>query len=323
MKKPKKVTEMKERVEIVDVSPRDGLQNECKLLTPEIRLELIHHLEQAKVRSIEIGSFVNPKFVPAMANLGEICKQLDFSNKEQHYTALVPNLKGFELAVQSGLKHVRLVIVASEMLNEKNFNCSVSDSLKGFERVAAVSREEGVAFGVIIGASFGCPYEGYVSPTQVLKIASRLIELGADEVMLADTTGMAMPDQVERLCTEVIKAIEKQRPGLRIGVHLHNTRNTGYANAYAAYRAGIRIFDASLGGIGGCPFSPNALGNIATEDLVHMFNGMGVETGIDLTGLITATNWLEGQLGKPLPAMIGKAEPVYLRVLGESHAMSS
>jgi (R)-citramalyl-CoA lyase len=314
---------MKERVEIVDVSPRDGLQNECKLLTPEIRLELIHHLEQAKVRSIEIGSFVNPKFVPAMANLGEICKQLDFSNKEQHYTALVPNLKGFELAVQSGLKHVRLVIVASEMLNEKNFKCSVSDSLKGFERVAAVSREEGVAFGVIIGASFGCPYEGYVSPAQVLKIASRLIELGADEVMLADTTGMAMPDQVERLCTEVIKAIEKQRPGLRIGVHLHNTRNTGYANAYAAYRAGIRIFDASLGGIGGCPFSPNALGNIATEDLVHMFNGMGVETGIDLTGLITATNWLEGQLGKPLPAMIGKAEPVYLRVLGESHAMSS
>ena len=312
---------MKDRVEIVDVSPRDGLQNECKVLTPEIRLELIRYLEKAKVRSIEIGSFVNPKFVPAMANLGEICKQLDFSNKKQHYTALVPNLKGFELAVQAGLKHVRLVIVASETLNEKNFKCSVSASLKDFEQVAVVSREAGVAFGVIIGASFGCPYEGYVSPDQVLKIASRLVELGADEVMLADTTGMAMPDQVESLCAKTIKVVNKQRPGLRIGVHLHNTRNTGYANAYAAYQAGIRVFDASLGGIGGCPFSPNALGNIATEDLVHMFNGMGVETGIDLTSLITATNWLEGQLGKPMPAMIGKAEPVYLRVSGQSQAM--
>lgn len=305
---------MKDRVEIVDVSPRDGLQNECKVLTPEIRLELIHHLEQSKVRSIEIGSFVHPKFVPAMANLGEICKQLDFSNKEHHYTALVPNLRGFELAVQSGLKHVRLVIVASETLNQKNFKCSVSESFKGFEQVAVLSREAGVAFGVIIGASFGCPYEGHVSPSQVLKLASRLVELGADEVMLADTTGMAMPDQVENLCTEVITTINKLRPDIRIGVHLHNTRNTGYANAYAAYRAGIRIFDASLGGIGGCPFSPNALGNIATEDLVHMFNGMGVETGIDLASLIASTKWLEGQLEKPTPAMIGKVEPVYSKL---------
>lgn len=302
---------MKQRVEIVDVSPRDGLQNECKVLPPETRLELIHHLERAKVGSIEIGSFVHPKFVPTMANLGAICKELDFNSKKQHYTALVPNLKGFELAVQSGLKHVRLVIVASETLNEKNFKCSVADSLKDFEQVALLSQDAGVAFGVIIGASFGCPYEGHVPTDQVLKIASRLVELGADEVMLADTTGMAIPDQVERLCTEVIEAMNRQRAGLRIGVHLHNTRNTGYANAYAAYRAGIRIFDASLGGIGGCPFSPNALGNIATEDLVHMFNGMGVETGIELAGLLEGTKWLESQLGKPMPAMIGKAEPVY------------
>lgn len=302
---------MKDRVEIVDVSPRDGLQNECKVFPPETRLELIHYLEKAQVSSIEIGSFVHPKFVPTMANLGDICKELDFNNSKQHYTALVPNLKGFELAVQSGLKHVRLVIVASETLNEKNFKCTVADSLKGFEQVAVRSREAGVAFGVIIGASFGCPYEGHVPPEQVLKIASHLVDLGADEVMLADTTGMAMPDQVERLCGEVIQALGTQHPDLRIGVHLHNTRNTGYANAYAAYKAGIRIFDASLGGIGGCPFSPNALGNIATEDLVHMFNGMGVETGIDLAGLLEGTKWLESQLEKPMVAMIGKAEPVY------------
>jgi (R)-citramalyl-CoA lyase len=305
---------MKERVDIVDVSPRDGLQNECKVLPPLTRLELIHKLELAGVRSIEIGSFVHPKFVPTMANLGEICEQLDFNKAEQHYTALVPNLKGFELAVKSGLNHVRLVIVASETLNEKNFKCSVGQSLKAFEQVAEVARGANVSFGVIIGASFGCPFEGDVPVAQVLKIASRLVELGADEVMLADTTGMAMPDQVERLCSELIEAMEKQQPGLRIGVHLHNTRNTGYANAYAAYRAGIRIFDASLGGIGGCPFSPNALGNIATEDLVHMFNGMGVETGISLARLLEGAKWLESQLGKPMPAMIGKAEPIYPEV---------
>ncbi|SDO71559.1 hydroxymethylglutaryl-CoA lyase [Desulforhopalus singaporensis] len=302
---------MSKRVEIVDVSPRDGLQNECKVLPPETRLELIRLLEQAGVRSIEVGSFVHPKFVPTMANLADICRHLDFSGTQQHYTALVPNLKGFELAVTAGLNHVRLVIVASETLNGKNFKCSVEDSLKGFEQVAGISKEAGVAFGVIIGASFGCPYEGHVPPAQVIRIASRLVELGADEVMLADTTGMAMPDQVETLCGEVRDVLVKMRPGLRVGVHLHNTRNTGYANAYAAYRAGIRLFDASLGGIGGCPFSPNALGNIATEDLVHMFNGMGVETGIDLAGLLKASKWLEQQLGKPMPAMIGKAEPVY------------
>ncbi|MBM9604460.1 hydroxymethylglutaryl-CoA lyase [Desulfopila inferna] len=302
---------IKNKVEIVDVSPRDGLQNECKVLSPETRLELIHYLERAGVRSIEIGSFVHPKFVPTMANLAEICHRLDFDNKAQRYTALVPNLKGFELAVKAGLQHVRLVIVASETLNKANFKCSVADSLKGFEQVAKVARESKVAFGVIIGASFGCPYEGHVPPAQVLNLATRLVELGADEVMLADTTGMAMPDQVERLCAMVIEEAGKKRSDLRIGVHLHNTRNTGYANAYAAYRVGVRIFDASLGGIGGCPFSPNALGNIATEDLVHMFNGMGVETGIDLASLVEGGKWLESQLEKPMPAMIGKAEPVY------------
>jgi (R)-citramalyl-CoA lyase len=301
----------REKVEIVDVSPRDGLQNECRVLPPETRLELIRHLEAAGLRSIEIGSFVHPKFVPTMANLDVICRQLDLAGTADHYTALVPNLKGFELAVKAGMRHVRLVIVASETLNKKNFNCSVDDSLAGFAQIAAVAKASGIAFGGIIGAAFGCPFEGYVDPIRVLHLAKRLVELGADEVMLADTTGMAMPDQVERLCGNIIEALAKTNAELRIGVHLHNTRNTGYANAYAAYRAGIRIFDASLGGIGGCPFSPNALGNIATEDLVHMFNGMGVETGIDLGRLLVGTKWLEGQLEKPMPAMIGKAEPVY------------
>lgn len=301
---------MNKMAEIVDVSPRDGLQNESKVLVPETRLKLIRYLEKAGLRNIEIGSFVHPKFVPQMANLPEICKELDFDG-DVHYTVLVPNLKGFELAVKAGVKHARLVIVASESLNKANFKRTIDESLQGFEQISEISRTEKVNFGVVIGASFGCPYEGHVPPEQVLKIAGRLTQLGADQVVLADTTGMAMPDQVERLCAEAIEKLGKQWPELKIGVHLHNTRNTGYANAYAALNAGIRIFDSSLGGIGGCPFSPNALGNIATEDLVHMFNGIGIETGIDLTGLISASQWLEDQLEKVMPAMIGKAKPVY------------
>jgi (R)-citramalyl-CoA lyase len=301
---------MKKAVEIVDVSPRDGIQIERKVLSPEIRLELIRQLEKSGLRSIEIGAFVNPKLVPQMAHLPEICKHLDFAGKV-HYTALVPNLKGFELAVTSGMKHVRLVIVASETLNKANFKCSINDSLRGFEQIARLSRSKKVDFGVIIGASFGCPYEGDVPSHHVINIAKQLVELGADEVIMADTTGMGIPDQVERRCGEMIDMLISLQSENKIGVHLHNTRNTGYANAYAAYNAGIRLFDTSMGGIGGCPFSPNALGNIATEDLVHMFNGMGIETGIDLSEIVSGAKWLEKHLEKTVPAMIGKAEPVY------------
>jgi (R)-citramalyl-CoA lyase len=298
------------RLQIIDVSPRDGLQGECNRLSPQIRLELIGMLRDAGVTAIEIGSFVNPQRVPQMQGIAEICSVLDFSSP-LHYTALVPNVRGFELAAQTGLKHVRLAVLASESLNQANFGQSVDDSLGQFERIARSARSAGMAFGVIIGASFGCPFEGPVSPNRVMRIAERVVDLGADEIMLADTTGMAVPSQVERVCNGFLETLGRANPGLRIGVHLHDTRNTGYANAYAAYRAGIVRFDTCLGGIGGCPFSPGALGNIATEDVVHMFNGMGVAAGIRLDRLIAASRWLAKQLGKPLPAMIGTAEPVY------------
>jgi (R)-citramalyl-CoA lyase len=301
---------MKKDLQIIDVAPRDGLQGECKQLSPQIRLELIRLLGNAGLTAIEIGSFVNPKRVPQMEGIEQICAALDW-DAGMHFTALVPNLKGFELAVKAGLRHVRLAILASESLNRANFHRSMDDSLVQFKQVAESAATHNISFGVIIGASFGCPYEGHVPVRRVMRIAQQTVQIGADEVMLADTTGMAVPDQVERICGRFIENFGRSNPGLGIGVHLHDTRNTGYANAYAAFRAGIRRFDTCLGGIGGCPFSPGALGNIATEDLVHLFNGMGVDTGIDLDQLITASKWLAGQLGKTLPAMIGKAEPVY------------
>jgi (R)-citramalyl-CoA lyase len=301
---------MDNHCDIVDVSPRDGLQLECRILPVQRRLDLINQLQAAGLGAIEIGSFVNPLRVPQMADARDLCRSLDFTADIQ-FTALVPNRRGFDMAAEAGMKHVRLAVLASESLNQANFKRSVADSLHGFNEVAHLAKTAKTAFGVIIGAAFGCPYEGQVDPHRVLTIARGMAASGADEIMLADTTGMAFPNQVEDLCRQLIRSVGKRHPQCKLGVHLHNTRNTGYANAYAAFNAGIRRFDASLGGIGGCPFSPGAMGNIATEDLVHMFNGMGIHTGISLDALMRASRWLAGQLEKELPAMIGKAAPVY------------
>ncbi len=295
--------------DIVDVSPRDGLQMECAVLPADVRLELIGRLEKAGLGTIEIGSFVDPRRVPQMADVQALCSALDFT-AGVHYTALVPNRRGFETAVKAGMRHVRLAVLASESLNRANFKRSVAESLDDFDQIAQMAQSTHTAFGVIIGAAFGCPYEGHVDPGRVLAIADAMAALGADEIVLADTTGVGFPHQVGALCRQLIPLLGGHHSGCKPGIHLHNTRNTGYANAYAAFEAGIRRFDASLGGIGGCPFSPGAMGNIATEDLVHMFHGMGVDTGIDLDALIRDSRWLAAQLGKVLPAMIGKADPV-------------
>ncbi|MCU0491791.1 MAG: hydroxymethylglutaryl-CoA lyase [Chloroflexaceae bacterium] len=333
------------QVTIIDVAPRDGLQNEPEVLPVAVKVELIERLARCGVPRVEIGSFVNPKQVPQMAGTGEVVTALqglessDWSLREgtaslqspiSSLTALVPNLRGYELAREVGLRHVRLVLAASESLNQANFKRSVADSLADFSSIAARARADGVGFGVAIGASFGCPFEGHVPAERVLALAHQLIALGADELVLADTTGMAVPRQVRGLCEGLTASLKNQEPRTKnrsseqeaaprfsvlgspaLTVHFHNTRNTGYANAYAALEAGITSFDAALGGIGGCPFAPKAVGNIATEDLVHMLNGMGVETGIDLGRLIEASHWLSEQMGKPLPALVGKSGPVF------------
>ena len=288
------------------------------------RVALIEKLAQAGLPRIEIGSFVNPKQVPQMAGMDDVARltlERVRLQHPKHFTALVPNMRGYELATTAGLRQVRLVLAASEALNQANFRRSVAQSLADFAAIAARARADNAAFGVAVGAAFGCPFTGHVTPGQVLAIAQQLVDLGADEIVLADTTGMAVPSQVHRLCVKLIAVLypdtaqgEAVASRPTVTVHFHNTRNTGYANAYAALEAGIRSFDAALGGIGGCPFAPRAVGNIATEDLVHMFNGMGVETGIDLAALLDASNWLSEQMGKSLPALVGKAGPVFDRV---------
>jgi (R)-citramalyl-CoA lyase len=280
------VNRMHPRVIVVDVSPRDGLQNEPEILAPALRAELIDRLVRAGVPRVEIGSFVNPKQVPQMAGMPEVCAALrslghDLAYGEDRirghrFTALVPNRKGFELALEAGLRHVRLVVAASEALNQANFKRAVEESLVDFESIARLARERGASFGVAIGASFGCPFEGHVPPERVLGIARRLASLGAGEVVLADTTGMAAPTQVAELCREALRLLH-DGPG--VTVHFHNTRN--------------------------------AVGNIASEDLVHMLNGMGVVTDIDLAALLETSEWLGAQMGKALPALLGKAGPVY------------
>jgi (R)-citramalyl-CoA lyase len=298
-------------VTIIDVAPRDGLQNEPEILAPAVRAELVTRLLAAGVPCVEVGSFVNPQQVPQMAGAAEVVTRLlphgDQAPRTAQLTALVPNSRGYQLAVAAGLRHVRLVLAASERLNQANFKRSVAESLADFTQIAADAVRDGVRFGVAIGAAFGCPFTGHVPAERVLAIAAQLTALGAHEIILADTTGMAVPSQVRAVCAALPDT------ALRT-IHLHNTRNTGYANAYAALEAGVTRFDAALGGIGGCPFAPRAVGNLATEDLVHMLNGMGVQTGIDLAALLETSDWLSTQLGKPLPALVGKAGPVYATV---------
>ncbi|NTU82086.1 MAG: hydroxymethylglutaryl-CoA lyase [Chloroflexales bacterium] len=298
-------------VTIIDVAPRDGLQNEPEILSVAAKADLVRRLAAAGLPWVEIGSFVSPRQVPQMAGTADLAASLAASPPTA-LTCLVPNMRGYELAAAAGLRHMRLVLAASEALNRANFKRSVAESLADFAQIAARARAEGVAFGVAIGASFGCPFEGHVPPERVLAIARGLAALGADEVILADTTGMGAPTQVAELCRAALGLLGG---GPALTLHFHNTRNTGYANAFAAWQAGVRRFDASLGGIGGCPFAPRAVGNIATEDLVHMLNGMGVRSGIDLPALLEASRWLSATMGKTLPALVGRAEPVYDRVM--------
>ncbi len=301
---------------VTDVSPRDGLQNEPEILTVEAKIGLIEHLIAAGVARIELGSFVNPKQVPQMAGTAAVAAALlQRAAQNTQFVALIPNVRGYDDASSAGLRHVRMVISASESLNQANFKHSVAASVADCATIGLRAKQDGIRFGVAIAASFGCPFEGYVAPTRVHELARQLLDLGADEIMLADTTGMAVPTQVFSLCRQVLDLIQDAH--IEVVAHFHNTRNSGYANAYAALQAGITSFDASLGGIGGCPFAPHAVGNIATEDFVHMLNGMGYETSIDLNRLLAASTWLGQQLDKTLPALLGKAQPVYERVNAE------
>jgi isopropylmalate/homocitrate/citramalate synthase len=287
-------------ITICDVGPRDGLQNEDKHLDPETRAELVNRLAAAGLPRIEAVSFVNPARVPQMAGAEEVVAGIDREDGVV-YAGLVLNERGYDRLAATGLDEVHVAFAATEAFNRRNQNASPAESLAAAVQIVDRAHADGIRATVTVGVAFGCPFEGAVDPARVLGFVEGLARAGADEVVLADTVGVAVPRQVKHLVAETAKL---SRP---VGVHLHNTRNTGFANAYAALEAGATVLDASVGGLGGCPFAPRATGNICTEDLVYMLHGEGIETGIDLAALITVAEWLEGVLGRELPGQVYRA----------------
>jgi isopropylmalate/homocitrate/citramalate synthase len=287
-------------VTVCDVGPRDGLQNQPVTLEPRVRADLVNRLAEAGLPRIEAVSFVHPTRVPQMAGAEEVVAGIERRDGVV-YAGLVLNERGYERLRDSGLDEAHFAFAASEEFNRRNANASVDETLAAAERILELAKADGIRCTATIGTSFGCPFEGAVDPGRVQELATRLVAAGAVELVLADTVGVGVPRQVHDLVARVSNL------GVPVGVHLHNTRNTGYANAYAALEAGSTVLDASIGGIGGCPFAPRATGNLATEDLVYLLHGEGVETGIDLELLIEAAKWLESNLGRELEGQVYKA----------------
>ena len=293
-------------VQVVDVGPRDGLQNEEKILSPKTRAELCDRLAAAGVSRVEAASFVNPKRVPQMAGAEEVMATID-RNPDTSYAGLALNERGYERAVEAGVDEVRYAFPVTETFARRNQNTTVADATVLAARLVERARLDGVRVSITLSAAFGCPFEGRVEPAHVLCVTEKLGAANPDEIVLADTIGVGVPKGVRELVEGVLAL------GTTVGCHFHDTRNTGMANAVAAVESGATVLDASLGGTGGCPFAPRATGNIATEDLVYLLHGMGYETGIDLDALIEAAAWMAQQLGKALPGQVYKAgsfEPV-------------
>jgi hydroxymethylglutaryl-CoA lyase len=289
-------------VEILEVGPRDGLQNESVLFTTDQKLELIERSVAAGARRIEATSFVHPRLVPQMADAEGVMAGVPRGNGVS-YSGLVVNRRGYDRAVAAGVDEVNCVVVASETFSRRNQGMSVDEALDVVSTVVAESASTPLKVSVTVATAFGCPFEGEVDPAAVQRIVRRVGDLGVDEVALADTIGVGVPTQVRDLALMTTT----QAPDADLRFHFHNTRNTGYANAVAALDAGATVLDASLGGIGGCPFAPAATGNIATEDLAYLLARMGVPTGLDLATLVDGVRWLDDALGTPTPGQLARA----------------
>jgi hydroxymethylglutaryl-CoA lyase/(R)-citramalyl-CoA lyase len=287
---------------ICDVGPRDGLQNDPALVAPEQRAELCRRLATTGLRRVEAASFVHPKLVPQMAGAEEVLAALEPTDGVT-WSALVLNAKGLERALAAGVTEVHAAYPVSETFAQRNQNMTLEAAATAAEGIVATGHDAGVRVTVTLATAFGCPFEGAIDPGRVVEHAGRMAAAGADEIMLADTIGAGVPAQVRAL----VPASQAAAGEIPVGLHLHNTRNTGYANAYAGLEHGVTLFDASVGGLGGCPFAPRATGNIATEDLVYLLEGEGVDTGIDLDALIGVAGWLGELLGRELPGLVHRA----------------
>jgi hydroxymethylglutaryl-CoA lyase len=294
-----------QRLTIVEVSPRDGLQNEPVVLATEAKVELIGRLVEAGARRVEAVSFAHPKLVPAMADAEAVMAAVP-RRDGLSYAGLVLNRRGLDRAVDTGVDEVNVVVGVSDTFSRRNQNLGTGEAMAMAEAVAAGARPRGLFTTLTLATAFGCPFEGEVPADRVVELARRGAAAGFQELCLADTIGVGTPDRVRDLTARVREAVG-DRPPLRY--HFHNTRNTGFANAFAAVLDGVATLDASAGGIGGCPFAPNATGNIATDDLVYMAERMGLGTGLDLQALLPTAAFLAERLGHPVPAMLPRAGP--------------
>ncbi len=283
------------RVRIVEVSPRDGLQNEAVIVAPEKRAELVRLLAEAGARDIEVGAFVREDRVPSMAGSAEVFRQLG-DIQGRRLIALTPNQRGLDDALACGVKSIALFTAASETFCKTNIGMSIDESIAVYRGMVPEARANGLWVRAYVSTAFVCPYAGAVTPAQVLEVVRRVVQVGVDEVCIADTVGRATPGMI----AAVLGAIAPVLPIERTACHFHDTFGCALANVLVAMQRGVTVFDSAAGGVGGCPFAPGAAGNLATEDLVWMLHGMGIETGYSLDGLVRASTYLSGLLGRPL-----------------------
>ena len=291
-------------VRIVEMGPRDGLQNEKQLVPTDTKVELVRRLEGAGLKAIETTSFVSPKWVPQMGDNTEVLRRvLAQAAAGVAYPVLTPNLKGFEAALAAGATEVAVFGAASESFSQKNINCSIAESLERFRPLTAAALAAGVKVRGYVSCVVGCPYEGAVAPQKVAEVAATLLEMGCYEVSLGDTIGVGNPASVSRM----LEAVSKRVPVARVAGHYHDTYGMAAANVFASLQMGVAAFDAAVGGLGGCPYAAGASGNLATEDLVWLLDGLGIATGIDLDALINVAAWISAELGRDPASRVARA----------------
>ena len=290
------------RVKLIDVGPRDGLQNEKMPVPAEVKVALVQRLQDAGLQEIEVTSYVSPKWVPQMADNAEVMRQITRLDGVT-YPVLTPNLKGLEAALATGVTEVAVFAAASEAFSQKNINCSIDESIERFVPVIESAREHGVAVRGYVSTVVGCPYQGDVPPEKVAEVAKALFDLGCYEISLGDTIGVGTPLKVQTMLAEVSKAV----PMDKLAGHFHNTYGMAIANIYASLQMGMAVFDASVAGLGGCPYAKGASGNVATEDVVYLLNGLGIDSGVDLTRVVETAVWVSAQLGRAPASNVAKA----------------
>ena len=290
------------KVKIVEVGPRDGLQNEKQLVPTEVKIELINRLAEVGVRAIEATSFVSPKWVPQMGDNTAVMQCIK-RHPAAVYPVLTPNLQGFDAALQAGATEVAIFGAASESFSRKNINCSIAESLKRFEPVVSAASALEIPVRGYVSCVVGCPYEGGIAPEQAAAVAKTLYDMGCYEVSLGDTIGVGNPATIQRM----IEACARAVPITKLAGHYHDTYGMAIANIYASLQLGMAVFDSSIAGLGGCPYAKGASGNVATEDVVYLLHGMGVETGIDLAKLAVIGDWISSAINRPNGAKAGRA----------------